>query len=525
VDQGGGGHIATGGRGFGRLVSRLAARIGPWSPVRRFLAAFLGMLAVGTLAMGLWVGQQVETGIIDRNAAVTSLYIDSVVSPHLQTLRSASTLTAADIAGLDDVLRTTELGRSIVSFKIWRRDGTILYAGDAGLIGTRHEIDADLARSFAGEITSDISNLSAEENGFERTRWTRLVQTYVPVRAGDAGQIVSVAEFYQLPDALDAAVAAARARAWAVVLAAAVLAFAFVAFMVRRAGATIARQEVRLREQVGELSTLVREVETLNVRLQEAAGETIEIATRERRRISADLHDGPAQAVALTLLRLDAFQDDVTRPDHADERIRAASETLSAALAELRQIAAGLRLPELGALDLGGLVVRAVEDHRRRSGTPVAIEISDLPESAPLPVKIALYRAIQEGLSNATRHGLGADVTVRIGMPGGLPGGMVSLEIEDGGPGMAAEGNPEGLGLVGIRERAALLGGRVELAPGRRYGTRLVVELPLHDSAGEGGSPLWAARMTGPGDGLRPLTPRSRSDAQVRGLESGGRTA
>lgn len=477
----------------------MLAGIRPSSPAGRFLLAYLGVLAVATVWMGLWVGQQVEAGLIDRNASVTALYIDSFVGPHLTGLKTQSTLVQADIDALDAVLRTTELGQSIVSFKIWRDDGTILFAGSPSLIGSKHPLDDDLERSFGGEITSNVSDLSAEENAFERTQWTRLVQTYVPVRAAGSGSIVAVVEFYQLPDALDAAVADARLRAWAVVLAAAGVAFLLVAVMIRRTGATITLQEERLKAQVDELSTLVEEVESLNGRLREAAGDTIEIATRERRRISADLHDGPAQAVALTLLQLDAYLDDPARPTGDDARIRAASDALSAALTELRQIAAGLRLPDLAPIGLGDVVVRAVEDHRRRTGTEVALTMGDLSEEAPLPVKIAVFRALQEGLSNATRHGLGRDMRVDVR----VADGHVRLEIADAGPGLTRPVNPSGLGLAGIRERAALLDGRVEIRSLPGSGTMLVVILPLAAS-GEDAEAGAAVRRPQPwSDGVR----------------------
>ncbi len=459
-----------------RVLRGLRA-VSEWSLAVRFMAAYLGLLVVATLAMGLWVGQQVEAGIVSRTAAVTSLYIESFVGPHLQTLQTQPKLTPADVEALHGLLAGTQLGRNVVSFKVWSRDGEILYSETPELIGQRFPIDGDLAASLDGEITADVSDLSAEENALERVRWTRLVQTYVPVRANGTGTIIASAEFYQLPDEIDAEVGSARLRAWGVVLLAAFGSYLLVGFIVRRASITIGRQQQRLRDQVETLSSVYREVTDLNQRLHVAAGQTIEVATQERRRISADLHDGPAQAMALALLRLESFQDSTEVAGHDDTRVNAAYGALRDAMGELRQIAAGLRLPDLAPLTVREVVARAVADHERRAGIRIDSSLAeDLPDEAPLPIKIALFRGLQEGLSNATRHGGGIDVAVRAWNADGA----VAVEVSDKGPGFEPEAvRSGGLGLTGIRERAALLEGNVAVQSSPGGGTRLRIVLPI----------------------------------------------
>jgi len=198
------------------------------------------------------------------------------------------------------------------------------------------------------------------------------------------------------------------------------------------------------------------------------------------RRIGADLHDGPAQALALALLRLDSVT-----PGNGDSAPRSADlaivqKAVQDALSEVRAIAGGLRLPELQPLALAEVAERAIQDHERRSGTPVRLILDTLPEDAPLAVKIALLRSLQEALSNATRHGSGVDVHAHVWSDGG----RLNLAVSDEGPGfdpdrVATEGH---LGLVGIRERAELLGGGfwIEAAPGR--GTRVQMHWPLTES-------------------------------------------
>jgi len=172
--------------------------------------------------------------------------------------------------------------------------------------------------------------------------------------------------------------------------------------------------------------------------------------------------------------------DEISDPADATTRDAAATEVKSAlsdALRDMRTIAAGLRLPELRDLTPAESVARAVDDHARRTGVEVALDTDGAPSKAPLSTKIALFRATQELLSNATRHGQGKDVAVTLtGDPGEL-----RLTVSDGGPGIdrslvGAEGH---LGLAGIREQAELLGGEFEIGQSASGGALVSVGWPL----------------------------------------------
>ncbi len=129
---------------------------------------------------------------------------------------------------------------------------------------------------------------------------------------------------------------------------------------------------------------------------------------------------------------------------------------------------------------------RAVEDHERRSGTNVQLDAHDLPSDVPLPVRIALFRAMQESLSNATRHG-GVDV-VDVELRGASGPGRsgragVLLVVRDAGSGFDPSilASNEGLGLAGIREQAEVLGGTFAIASTPGTGTELHVWWPVHN--------------------------------------------
>jgi len=451
------------------------------SPSGRFLLTYALLLALATAAIGLWVGQQIETGVLNRTAAVTALYVNSLVAPEVQSLATANQLAPPDAAALGHTLSGTDLGKRLVGFRIWSRDGRVLYSPIPGLTGQRFPLNGVRARSFMGTVTVDISDLSDPENVYERQHYNRLLEMYVPILRNRSGEVLAVAEFYLLPDEIDAEVGDARLRSGALVVLAAVGSFVLVWAMVTRASRTIAAQQARLRNQVAELSGLLSQVAELNARIRQAGSQEVAIGAEERRRISADLHDGPGQALALALLQFDdlrALAAASSGPGTTEnQKLASAHGAISDALVELRQIAAGLRLPELERMSMSEVIERAVGDHQRRSGTAVALELRALSAEAPLALKIGAFRALQETLSNATRHGQGIDVTVRAW----VTDGQLHLEVSDGGPGFELSERPlnGGLGIPGMQERTALVGGtfEIESTPGR--GTTVRLSWPL----------------------------------------------
>jgi signal transduction histidine kinase len=448
------------------------------SLARRFLLASLVIVLAGTVITGAWVGQQIESGVLSRTAALTALYVDSVVTPHLQRLAREPRLDPADMAALDGLVTDTPLGRRVVAFKVWSPDGEVLYSPNRSLVGRRFEHEAGVVHALAGEVTADVSSLDEPENEYERQRWSRLLEVYAPVRQAAGGPIIAVTEFYQLPDELETEVAGARLRSWAVVAGIGLATYLLLAGIVRRGSDTIARQQRVLHHQLAELGRMLDQNRRLHERVRQAAERTTALNERALRRVSADLHDGPGQALALALLRLDALRSPHASPtDQPSADFAVVQTAVRDALAEVRAISAGLRLPELAPLSVAQVAERAVRDHERRGGTPVRLTIEQVPDAAPLAVKIAVLRTLQEALSNATRHGGGVGVTVRLW----ADGDMLCVGVSDGGPGFRFEevDATRGLGLAGMRERAELLGGAFAIHTSPGQGTTVRACWPL----------------------------------------------
>jgi signal transduction histidine kinase len=165
------------------------------------------------------------------------------------------------------------------------------------------------------------------------------------------------------------------------------------------------------------------------------------------------------------------------------EELTGIQSSLENAQKEIRAISGGLSLPQLAELSLPETVIRAVRAHERRTGSRVKLDVAPLPEQAALPVKITVYRVLQESLTNAFRHAGGANQQIRAFMDGDV----LALEVSDEGPGFVSQPTATfngHLGLAGMRERVESLGGTfsVKSEPGK--GTKVTARLGLRAEEG-----------------------------------------
>lgn len=468
------------------MFTRISNTLARLSLVQRFTFVSLIFMIAGSAGIGWWVGEQIKVGVIKESAATTALYMDSFIAPNLQELSHSESLSPEHIATLTNLLGQTEFGRQIVAFKVWDAKSRILYSANSALIGRSFPSDDDVSRTWKGEVVASISDLQDEENVEERRLYKSLLQIYSPVRQAGTSQIIAVAEFYQRVDTLNLEIAAAQRRSWLVVASTMLVVYLLLVGFVNWAGNTIGRQKTELIQQVSQLTELVAQNDELHGRIKRAAANAAAINERFLRRISAELHDGPTQELSLAVLRLDHVivqnekGQDGTMAASTKGQLPAIQEYLNSALTEMRTIAAGLGVPQLDDLPLADVCSRAVRSHERRTGTKVTLLVSDLPEQTGLPVKITIYRIIQEALINAHRHAGGAGQQVRAI----CVANELTIEISDQGPGFdttKAIDWDEHLGLVGMRERLESLGGvfRIESKPG--HGTKVIARLMLQE--------------------------------------------
>ena len=454
---------------------------------QRFMLASLIILIVGMAGIGFWIGNEIKTGVAHRTGATTALYVDSFVAPLLQELGNARAPSPQNMLQLSQLLQDTSMGQQIVSFKVWSPTGQVLFSTDQESVGKTFPIEEGLALALRGQVSSTISPLERAENVPERTIRSELLETYSPVRLTGTNKVIAVAEFYQTIDALNQEVAAAQRRSWLVVGVTTLLIYLLLAGFVQRASATIEQQRATLKDQITRLTELLLQNQELHERVRRAAGSVATLNERFLRRIGSELHDGPAQDLGLALLKLDALIGHWEQGQPGSgiaEELTGIQTTLQHAQKEVRAISSGLSLPQLAELSLPETVIRAVRTHERRTGSRVKLDAAPLPEQAALPVKITVYRVIQESLNNSYRHAGGANQQIRAFMDSEV----LVLEVSDEGPGFVPQASAAfngHLGLAGMRERVESLGGvfSVKSEPGK--GTQVTARLALRAEEGE----------------------------------------
>jgi len=150
---------------------------------RQFVVLSFAILVVGMATIGIWISSAVEQAVLNRTAGVTALYVDSFVSPVVQDLSDQGELSPTQRADLGGLLTDTPLGEQIVSFKVWSPEGEIIYSPNTELVGQTFAMDGHLLDAFGGEVISEISDLSEDENEYERSKWETLIETYAPLRS------------------------------------------------------------------------------------------------------------------------------------------------------------------------------------------------------------------------------------------------------------------------------------------------------------------------------------------------------
>jgi signal transduction histidine kinase len=201
----------------------------------------------------------------------------------------------------------------------------------------------------------------------------------------------------------------------------------------------------------------------------------VEAQELERRRLARELHDETGQALTSILLGLKALEEKV---DDTDSRAAAAElrELVVATLQDVRRLAVELRPSALDDFGLVAALERLTASISEQTGIAIDFEPALTTDRLPEEVETALYRIVQESLTNVVKHAKARNVSVLLA----LKDGAVKAMIEDDGGGFdPAERTGEGFGLVGMRERLALLGGRLEIESSDGAGTTVAAEVPL----------------------------------------------
>jgi signal transduction histidine kinase len=219
-----------------------------------------------------------------------------------------------------------------------------------------------------------------------------------------------------------------------------------------------------------------------------AARRILAVTEEELQRIILDIHDGPVQKLFAALSQVNVLQArarlGAVASDETLTLLNRISDLLETSLGEIRLSLGTFRPPEFARRDLVSVLEGLIIQHEEFTDCRVDFEVSGEIPAVSLPVKIAVYRIVQEALSNAYRHG--GVKRARVGLS--ARAGRVRLDVTDDGRGFTppplvgpeATEREEHIGLRGMRERVSLVGGTfaIEAAPGA--GTHIVIEVPAN---------------------------------------------
>ncbi|MBK1662141.1 GAF domain-containing protein [Paracraurococcus ruber] len=232
---------------------------------------------------------------------------------------------------------------------------------------------------------------------------------------------------------------------------------------------------------VGELQAEGRRRARVEAELSQVLRRTVEDQEEERRRISRELHDTAGQTLTLLQIGMDQLAEDYPADQHLAARIGALKATVATLSGELGRMARDLRPTMLDDLGLQAALGVLVEGLQEQTGMRIGLRDGIGSRRLPPDVETCLYRVAQEALTNIVRHAGATRVDIALD----LTGQDAVLVVADNGRGFQPAGAAGSrlpgsrLGLLGIRERVAQVGGRVAIdtTPGR--GTRLAATVPV----------------------------------------------
>jgi two-component system, NarL family, sensor histidine kinase DevS len=230
--------------------------------------------------------------------------------------------------------------------------------------------------------------------------------------------------------------------------------------------------DLRLAEAFAQRATVAVDLSRRVAR--DALQRVVSAQEQERRRLARELHDETGQALTSILLGLHTIEE----AEGAEEMKAAVGdvrELVRSTLQDVRELAVELRPKALDDFGLVAALERLTSSFQEQTGISLAFQSTLGPDRLLPEVETALYRIVQESLTNIVKHSRAAGVSILVGRKDGA----ASVVVEDDGIGFdPARTREEGLGLIGMRERVALLGGRLTIESRPGAGTTFVAEVP-----------------------------------------------
>ncbi len=240
--------------------------------------------------------------------------------------------------------------------------------------------------------------------------------------------------------------------------------------------------EDRVLERTKEVEERNRELEDLNQVRRQLLARTISAQEEERKRLARELHDDSAQTLTALLMTLKTAEDALsTSPREVQRGLAKGRSQVDMALREIRKAILDLRPSALDDLGLASAVRWHAEESLRPMGVKVRLEISGDEGPTTATAATAIFRIVQEAVSNIAKHSQAKNVKITLE----FRESEVRVLVDDDGCGFDPDSlkqpldSGRGLGLIGMRERAELFGGTVEIESSPGQGTHIRVRVPI----------------------------------------------
>ena len=216
---------------------------------------------------------------------------------------------------------------------------------------------------------------------------------------------------------------------------------------------------------------LLEELKASQRQLQELA------VVEERTRLAREMHDSLGHRLTVTIVQLEGAQRLIpTDPERAARMIGTMRDEMKEALAELRRTVTALRAPIADGLPLDVALLTLSQTFQQNTGIPTHFSVSPGFPALPESYRLAFYRTVQEALTNIQRHAIAHNAWLQLS----ADDQKITLVMEDDGKGIEGHSeNSTGSGLLGLRERAAQLGGEMRLDERPGGGAQLIFTVPL----------------------------------------------
>ncbi|NVK34634.1 MAG: cache domain-containing protein [Rhodobacteraceae bacterium] len=210
-------------------------------------------------------------------------------------------------------------------------------------------------------------------------------------------------------------------------------------------------------------------------KLKELNNRVHDVQELERKRVATELHDSISQMLVSIRYGLELIQNAVTKPEALKKHSDKCLQTLDATLSEVRRISRDLRPSVLDDIGLSAALVTLANEFEDRSGVSVYIHADRCRTLLPENAKTAIYRVVQEAMTNIAKHAEASMVWIDLE----VTGTEIRLKIEDNGKGLPTPLPTGGFGFRNMRERMETHGGSLQLSNRPKGGTKILVALPL----------------------------------------------